>query len=124
MSEEITKMNEKNTEQSEQITNFQKDYTTLGEKSVINSNHPSSSATSCITIRDTDSISDLDRLCELGAGCFALKELSNVNFEGLHQFFNEYEIMNMLQHPNILKVFGFFLSDETHPPFILIELCK
>lgn len=56
---------------------------------------------------------------------FALKELSRtVNNEDLHRFLGEYEVMNILRHPNIVRKFGFFLSDGNTPPIILLELCK
>ena len=38
-------------------------------------------------------------------------------------FMKEYEIMNMLDHANILKTYGIFLSDEKNPPSILLEFC-
>ena len=54
---------------------------------------------------------------------YALKEMNtkNSNTEKLQQFVNEYEIMNMLEHANILKAYGIFLSNERIPPSILLK---
>ena len=47
----------------------------------------------------------------------------NITQEEFQKFFQEYELMHLLSHPNIVKTFGIFLSDETHPPSILLEFC-
>lgn len=83
---------------------------------------------------DSETIGSMERLDDLGSGGFgrvykvaksllALKELSTVDHEGMRQLLNEYEIMSMLDHPNILKTKGIFLSDSNQPPCILLELC-
>ncbi|KAK8836922.1 hypothetical protein M9Y10_037448 [Tritrichomonas musculus] len=38
-------------------------------------------------------------------------------------FYSEYEKINMLNHPNIIKAFGIYLSDKNTPPSILLEFC-
>lgn len=43
------------------------------------------------------------------------------NVESLKLFLNEYEIMNMLNHPNIIKTFGICLDSVNMPPSIVIE---
>ena len=40
-----------------------------------------------------------------------------------NDFFREYEIINMLNHPNIIKTYGIFLGDEKKSPSILFEYC-
>ena len=40
-----------------------------------------------------------------------------------NQIENEIAIMRELDHPNILKAFGIFLSNENNPPSILLEFC-
>lgn len=88
-------------------------------------------------ILDSSTINNLDRLEEIGRGSggrvykvakkqlFALKELSRTaNNEDLRCFLSEYEVMNILRHPNIVRTFGFFLSDGNTPPCIFLELCK
>ena len=45
------------------------------------------------------------------------------NVESLKLFLNEYEIMNMLNHPNIIKTFGICLDSVNMPPSIVIEFC-
>lgn len=55
---------------------------------------------------------------------YALKILkSEVTTDEIRHFLSEYEIMNMLDHPNILKTYGLFLNDSD-PPSILLELCE
>ena len=53
----------------------------------------------------------------------ALKEMviKKAGNNNLKQFIGEYEIINLLQHPNIVKAYGIFLSNSTHPPSILLE---
>ena len=91
-----------------------------------------------IEILDSAAMDDLGIIEEIGSGgggrvykvykkiIYALKEMnvgksSRNNFK---QFMNEYELMNMLTHPNILKTFGIFLSDNKRPPSILLEFCS
>lgn len=42
-------------------------------------------------------------------------------FDDMKKIFQEYEILNSLNHPNIVKTFGFCTGDETHSPSILLE---
>ena len=56
---------------------------------------------------------------------YALKEmiLKKASTDSLRNFVGEYEIINMLIHPNIIKTYGIFLSDEKTPPCIILEFC-
>lgn len=36
----------------------------------------------------------------------------------------ECEVLNRLNHPNIVKTFGFYFGDRSHPPLILLEHCE
>ena len=36
---------------------------------------------------------------------------------------NEYELLYKMNHPNIIRSFGFFIGDEKRPPSILLEFC-
>lgn len=47
----------------------------------------------------------------------------NATHKSVQHFLTKYEILSMLHHPNIVKTFGIFLSDETNPPSILLEFC-
>ncbi|KAK8876123.1 hypothetical protein M9Y10_006311 [Tritrichomonas musculus] len=91
-----------------------------------------------IEILDSRTIHDLENLGRIGLGngaevvkvarktMYALKimDITTGNtHESFEHFINEYEIMNMMDHPNILKTHGIFLSDETNPPSILLDLC-
>ena len=49
--------------------------------------------------------------------------INNSNFKNLQNFIQEYEIMNMLDHPNVLEAFGIFMSNKNIPPSILLEYC-
>lgn len=90
-----------------------------------------------IKVLDAETIQNLERIEDIGFGnggrvikvakkkFYALKEMiiQNKSTENFQHFLNEYEIMNMLDHPNILKTFGIFLSDSKKPPAILLEYC-
>lgn len=90
-----------------------------------------------IEILDSTDIQNLEKIEQIGFGgsgkvtkvskkqLYALKEMNiqSSSIEKFRYFMNEYEIMNMLDHPNILKTYGFFLSDEKLPPSILLEYC-
>lgn len=48
--------------------------------------------------------------------------MPQVDFEKVKSLFNEYEIVRSLNHPNIVKAFGFYTGDDgIHPPSILLE---
>lgn len=51
------------------------------------------------------------------------EELS-VDFELIRQLCMECEILNNFNHPNIVKVYGFYNGDKNHCPAILLEYCK
>lgn len=56
---------------------------------------------------------------------FALKTLEQegLTIEKLKRFLQEYEILNQLVHPNIVKVYGFYYGNSSHGPSILLEFC-
>ncbi|KAK8835712.1 hypothetical protein M9Y10_040530 [Tritrichomonas musculus] len=88
-------------------------------------------------ILDEEEIKNLERLEEIGFGgggkvtkvamkkLYALKEMTfkNLEIKNIQNFINEYEIMNMLHHPNVLEAIGIFMSTERIPPSILLEYC-
>lgn len=39
------------------------------------------------------------------------------------RFFQEYEILNNIYHPNIIKSYGFYNGDKTNQPSILLQYC-
>lgn len=47
-----------------------------------------------------------------------------IDFDKAKDLLKEYEILNQLDHPNIIKVYGFFIGDKKHNPAILLEWCK
>lgn len=47
-----------------------------------------------------------------------------IDFEKVKSLYFEYELLSNLNHPNIVKVFGFYFGDENHNPAILLEYCK
>ena len=91
-----------------------------------------------LKILDSELLKEYEKMEQIGIGSsgqvvkvakkifYALKIMSteNATVENLRQFLNEYEIMNLLNHPNILKAFGVFLSDEKSLPSILLEYCQ
>lgn len=44
-----------------------------------------------------------------------------VNINNMQKFLLEYQIINQLDHSNIVKTFGFIFGDEKHLPAILLE---
>lgn len=44
-------------------------------------------------------------------------------FEQIKRLLQEYEILHLLNHRNVIRSFGFFYGDEKHSPSILLELC-
>ena len=86
-------------------------------------------------ILDQETMKSLEKVKELGRGgngtayevikkeLYVLKELYEIDHENLKKFMQEYELLRMLNHPNILKAYGIFLSNEKMPPSILLEHC-
>ena len=84
-----------------------------------------------------DDLSNLEKVSEIGSGgggrvykvfirqYYALKEISmaKLNYENIKKLINEYEIINHLQHPNIIKTFGILMNSTKYPPCILLEYC-
>ncbi|KAK8840772.1 hypothetical protein M9Y10_027594 [Tritrichomonas musculus] len=56
---------------------------------------------------------------------YALKQmiLNKSNFKNLQHFIQEYEIISMLDHPNVVDAIGIFMSNKSIPPSILLEYC-
>lgn len=56
---------------------------------------------------------------------YALKMMNagDTNFQNQRNFLGEYEKLAYLNHPNIVRAYGIFLSDEKTPLSILLELC-
>lgn len=50
------------------------------------------------------------------------KKRKNLMYRFKH-FIGEYEILNNLNHPNIIETYGFFLGDNDHRPSILLQYC-
>lgn len=122
-------MNEKSQINNPKNKNIKK---SQNEKNIDNS---SSENNGCIKILDISDINSMKLLGQLGAGGagrvykvsnskYALKELMDVGFENMRRFMAEYELMNMLNHPNIIRTYGIFLGNEDRHPCILLELCS
>ena len=43
--------------------------------------------------------------------------------DSVRRFLREHEILNMLDHPSIIKTYEISLVDEKSPPSILLEFC-
>ena len=89
-----------------------------------------------IELLDGSAIDALERLEEISFGSsgkvfkvakkilYALKEMkTSITAEEFRQFFQEYELLCRHLHPNIVKTFGIFRSDQKRPPSILLEFC-
>ncbi|KAK8839454.1 hypothetical protein M9Y10_031808 [Tritrichomonas musculus] len=88
-------------------------------------------------ILDESEMKSLERIEEIGYGgggkvikvakkeVYALKEMNikNTSTKIFQNFIQEYEIMGMMDHQNILKAKGFFMSSKKIPPCILLEYC-
>ena len=92
---------------------------------------------SSIRILGEEELEKLEELEELGSGgggkvmkvamkqIYALKQMivNKSNFKNLQNFIQEYEIINMLDHPNVVDAIGIFMSNKNIPPSILLEYC-
>ncbi|KAK8839670.1 hypothetical protein M9Y10_032043 [Tritrichomonas musculus] len=47
-----------------------------------------------------------------------------INFEEVKKLYAENELLNYLNHPNIIKTYGFYNGDRTRNPSILLEYCR
>lgn len=114
-------------EQKEEIDRLKKEGKAVSEKS----------GSEMIEILDLSALESFKRLEEISFGSsgkvfkvvkeiiYALKEMkTNACPEEFKQFLQEYELLCRFDHPNIVKAFGIFLSDETHPPSIVLEFCQ
>lgn len=57
---------------------------------------------------------------------YMLKEMDNkkTKAENIQQLLDEFKIINILHHPNIIKTYGIFTDDQNIPPSILLEYCS
>ncbi|KAK8850305.1 hypothetical protein M9Y10_018434 [Tritrichomonas musculus] len=46
-----------------------------------------------------------------------------INIDNMRRFLQEYEVLNQLNHPNIIKALGISFGDANHAPAILLEYC-
>lgn len=90
-----------------------------------------------IQILDSSSISDYEIIDKIGSGgggqvykvfkkvIFAMKEMNvkKGSTKSFQHFISEYELINLLEHINIIKTYGIFLSDSRRPPSIIFEFC-
>lgn len=58
------------------------------------------------------------------ASCPSLFQRSFWLFDILKSIFSEYEILDFLHHPNIIKAYCFYFDDSTHNSAIHLEYCK
>ena len=88
---------------------------------------------------DSETIQKLKKIKELGRGgsgtvyqvtksvireeTYVLKIMTQITQHNFQNFIKENEILSHLNHPNVIKTYGIFLSDETNPPSILLEYC-
>lgn len=98
-----------------------------------------------LEILDVNSVSNLRRIEKINRGgqsdvfkvsrdeIFALKVLlkpnpnsstmSEESFDAIRRLLTEYEILNSLHHPNIVRCHGICFRNDTNPPSILLEFC-
>ena len=131
---EISALQNKVKEQEAELKNIKEENSQLKiQLSAKESNHK----TNEIKIIDEKAIQDLETIEEISYNnngkvvkvykkeIYVLKimNVKNATADSLRYFLNEYEIMNLLDHPNIIKTFGICLHTEKMPPSILIEFC-
>lgn len=46
-----------------------------------------------------------------------------IDIDHMRYFFGEYEMLNLIHHPNIITAYSFFFGDQHNPPAILLEYC-
>lgn len=90
-----------------------------------------------IQLLDDETINDIEKIEKIGSGgggevfkvfkkeIYAMKEMdiNKSDIKSFQHFIGEYEIINMLHHPNIIKTFGIHMSSISIPPTILLEYC-
>lgn len=54
---------------------------------------------------------------------YILKVLNDTRDQVVKNFIKQSEMMAMLNHPNILKVYGIFYGNQTRNPSVLVEYC-
>lgn len=96
--------------------------------------------TSEIKALNSSYVHNLVQLCLIGAGSagkvykvekeefYAQKNMNvegeEFNFDRFQRLLQEYELLNMMKHPNIIQVFGFYNGDKKTAPCILMEFCS
>ena len=132
---ELKKLGQLNAKKDREIKELNEEMIRIRNKSSLGESEPIQNHE--IEILDENTINDFEKIIELGNGgggkvfkvfkkiFYALKEMNvtNESSSNLQNFLKEYEIMNILKHPNILKTYGIFLSNENKPPSILLENC-
>lgn len=92
---------------------------------------------STLNILDSSAIKELRVIREISSGGFgkvlevakeeklALKVMhaGDASIGAQRALLGEYEKLAMLHHPNVVRALGFFLSDASNPPSILLEFC-
>lgn len=52
------------------------------------------------------------------------EEDREIPIEEVRKIFKEWEILSQLDHPNIIKIYGFYNGNRSHSPSIVLEYCK
>lgn len=47
-----------------------------------------------------------------------------VDIDHIRYFYGEYQMLYLINHPNIIKAYSFFIGDPHNPPAILLEYCS
>lgn len=122
--------------QADEISSLKAEIAKLKQKIKSTENHSQGT----FTILDSKDISGLREIREISTGgggrvlevgketSYALKIMhvtkDKCDIKKIKQFMKEYEILNNLNHPNIVRTYGFFMGDEKAAPSILLEFCK
>ncbi|KAK8849929.1 hypothetical protein M9Y10_018520 [Tritrichomonas musculus] len=124
-------------DKKDQIIKMQNQLEEIKKKISKQEENPNFKQDAVLQILDSEAINKYEREEEIGSGCggrvikvfkkkyYALKIMNikkgeTVNFR---RFLREYEIINMLKHPNIIQTYGIFMSEGKNPPSILLEYC-
>lgn len=135
--QELIELRVKNNDQQIKIKKLQDENQSLNKKCQSRPYEQYSPKNIDFKIFDENDIEDFEKIEVIGSGgggkvykilkkeLYALKEMNSdkntiVDFQ---HFIGEYEIMNMLKHPNVLKAFGIFMSSAKNPACILLEFC-
>ena len=143
---ELSRIEQENQALQNKLKEYKKQISDNAKRTTTSENENAALKKSKLDLLESREINELKIIKKIGQGSqskvyevtreqhYALKVLliseesnktgSNSNlFKALQRLLQEYEILHLLKHRNIIESIGFFYGDEKHPPSILLEYC-